>query len=155
MGRKIIFKTDDETVNDYLACYDSINIDEIKILTSLFDKLENYELSSGRFLDEEEDYIRYGIKLNKKEKEYHAMKRIELSQEQFINMYDNDDKNVYFYRSVSTLIKVCPYISINDRIQLNNLFDNLSRLERGIDELVEANDALYLPICNNKVKFKR
>lgn len=151
---KYIVKTDDSTVNGYLECYDHMNIDEIKIMTKVFDKLVDHELYSGNYLTDQDKFIRSGIRIEEKKKKYHAFNKVEMSQQDLIRMYDGNEKDVYFYRSVASLLNATPYLSSDDRFELDFLFQGFIELNRGIDEFVEYNGDLYLPVCNNKVKRK-
>ena len=118
------------------------------------DKLTDHELVSGNYLNGQDNFIRKGIKLQKKNKEYHAIKKIDITRDQMIQEYDGNNKDVYFNRSVASLLNVTPYLSANDRYELGNLFDDFIDLNRGIGEIVEYNGDEYMPIHNYKVKNK-
>ncbi|MCM1371077.1 MAG: hypothetical protein NC181_04250 [Clostridium sp.] len=147
---KNIINTDDFTIKLYLECYssNSITIEEAKIMNDLFYKLKNHELEDAQYTDEN-GFIQNAIKIIKKDKNFKAINIEEINSDIDENA---NKKDIYFIKSLSTLLSVMPYISPNDRACLNSIFDGMIEFKQGISEIKKVNDELYLPRYNYKEK---
>ena len=142
---KFNIMTEDQVVLSYLNCYDSIEEEEIRSCTSLFETLNENTLEIGNYA--ENGFIKRGVKVKAAVKKYRAINTYDISQS--IRMY-TDLKDLLFVKSLTTLSNVLPYLSTDDRFCLTTMFRGMSELKRGIGQSLEIDGQKIFPIYNYK-----
>ena len=148
MNNNFNIKTTDQTVLEYLKCYDTIELEEIQILENLFPMLKTHQFINGSYYTKDGGICR-AIQLVPSQKESRAINSLYLGK---ISFFD-DEKEMHFLRSLSALSDVLPFVSNQDRICLNELFSSMSGFKRGIGKIIDINGNKYLPIFNYKKSF--
>lgn len=147
MSNNFNIKITDETVLRYLECYGHIDLEEIEILRNLFPMLKDHKLTEGSY--DKNGKTCMAIVISPSPKTHRAINLLGLSS---ITL-GKDDKDMCFHQSLIDFEKVLPYVSSEDRICLNTLFEGMSKLDRGVGKIFEINNERYLPIYNYKKSF--
>lgn len=144
MKDKFGVKTNDATVYLFLECYDGIEMDEIRSCTELFKLISENTLEFGNYVDD--GFIKRGVKILPAVKKHRANNMMEVRP---IQMY-TDSKDLLFFKSLQAFADALPYLNADDRFCLDNLFDGMARLGKGIGEIIQSGDKKVLPVYNYK-----
>ena len=117
-----------QIIRRYLDLENDIEIEEIKILNNFFKKINNYELKSGNILYN--GLINDGLVMIPciKRKKDNIDNEIKISLIKNLNKKikeENDIKIIYFYKTLSILIDNINYITEEEQVLFNFLFDEL------------------------------
>lgn len=148
MNDKFMITKDDSTILRFIESYDDFDIDELKVLADVFRLLNDHELTEAYY--NENGRLKLGVKIVPREKKMYAKNEVDLVNK--IQMYE-EKKDLYFFKALSEIVANSSYISINDRLVLSNLFEDVS-LGQGIGEVKDVGGQMILPIRCNKQKVK-
>lgn len=136
-----IFNNDiPSVIKNFLELHNNIDLNEIKILKDIFDKIDKYELIEKNTIYDGMIYDSLNL-LPKEKNKKDFINEEKISDIDFL-MHDIDTiEDGYYYKTLITLIKNFNYIDYQEQIILNFLFYDLND---GIKKLNEVEKTKFL-----------
>lgn len=131
----------------YVDLKDNIDINNLNILNEIFEKIDEYELKSTNVLFD--NLIVDGLIMNPSKKEkMNNLKNAELENilkiiNQKINKNIMDINEAYYYNTLTKLINKFEYISFEEQVILNFLFEEIKEENKELQR-IENGDKKYI-----------
>lgn len=130
-------------LQNFLDLESNIDIENLKILNEIFEKVDHYEIKSTNVLMD--GLIIDGLVMNPKQKI--KLDNLKKSESEFIlkamNKKINDIKEAYFYNTFIKFVNKFNYIDLEEQVILNFLFEEIKEENKNLQE-VNNGDKKYI-----------
>ena len=127
-------------IKNFLELHDNVDLNEIKVLKDIFDKIDKYELIEKNTIYEDIIYVSLTL-LPKVKKKKDFIDEEKINNINFLMTDIDTIEDGYYYKTLVTLIKNFNYIDYDEQIILNFLFYDLND---GIKKLSEVEKTKFL-----------
>lgn len=144
------------TIKNYIDCYYDLAIDEIQRLTEVFDLLKTHRISIGNQLVDSKAL--YGIKLDDvSQKETYRNTQDLNDQLAFLSkkVNTNDKKDIVFFQSITHLCDSLQFLSSEEMMNLNDMFQGMSNHKQSIGERLSEGDTTFYPYDRAPKKYSK
>lgn len=135
------------TLKNYLNCRDDLGEEELPRFTQLFDLMKDHEISIGNILVDNKAI--QGVKLRESTPKKIVRDTSDLSQQLSIisnNIDANDKMDILFFQSITHLCDSMQYLSTEEMMDLNDLFQNVNNFRQSISEdIIKDGKSFFYP----------
>lgn len=160
MNKYISLQSSNEYINftlkNYIDCYDDLETDEIQRLTEVFNLFKTHKVSLGNQLVDNKAL--YGVKLEAVEKKELYRSTSDLNNQLSIlgnNVDAKDKKDTLFFQSITHLCDAVQYLSSEEMMDLNDMFQSLSNHKQAIGQGITDKATSFYPYDRASKKYTK